>query len=110
MAKIFLISVILVYLAYTLHFAIQFNRSNYLFSRWQKVLHNILIWFIPFIWIVILKLLSKPMPGYHQYKSSRKKGMFYESWLGLWGDAPSDFGSDGADGGDSSGAGDGGGD
>lgn len=84
----FLTIVFAIYLIHTLSFAIKFNRTHTPFSDNQKLLHNVLIWIIPFFWIMILKTMIAPTPG---STKSRKKKSFYESGIGI-------FGGDGDDG------------
>lgn len=69
--EIALIIICVFYFLFTLRFAIVFNQQDVFFSGRLKLLHNIGIWLIPFIWIAVLKQLSKPTQGSHQYK--RKK-------------------------------------
>jgi hypothetical protein len=58
----------LIYFIYTLRFAIKFNRKQVIFNKQQKLFHNIFIWLIPFIWIILLKTLMKPLPRSNQFK------------------------------------------
>jgi hypothetical protein len=89
------------YFIYTLNFAIRFNRTDTYFTRNVRLLHHVLIWLVPFFWIMIVKTLIDPTPGSHQLKKRNPDGSFYESGLGLWGN-DSSHQSDGghADGGD----------
>lgn len=58
--KILLIVVSVFYLFYTLSFAIFFYRvSNLIFSRRLRLFHSIMIWIVPFFWIMILKAISR---------------------------------------------------
>lgn len=47
------------YFLYTLSFAVTFNISDVYFTKQEKLIHNILIWVVPFIWIMVLKLHVK---------------------------------------------------
>jgi len=76
------------YFIWTLRFAIKFNRTDVFYNKRQKLIHNVLIWVVPFIWIVILKIISEPTPGSANYKKTKDKGNFYESGIGIWGDGP----------------------
>ena len=78
MVTVLIAGLFLFYLTYTTLFAIKFNRTPILFDKKQQRIHNILIWLIPFVWIFILKSLSKPV----RTKKS-KQGNFYESELGF---------------------------
>jgi len=52
------------------------------FSEKQKFAHQILIWVIPFFWIIIVRTVMKPTPGSHEFKKKDEDGGFYESGLG----------------------------
>ena len=77
---------VLVYLIYTLTFAIQFNRDNKYFSKRQMYFHNILIWLLPIIWIFFLRTFLKPTDGTHQNKRKTDLSSSSESGLGIWAD------------------------
>ena len=65
--KLVILAVILiVYLTYTSRYSIEFNRSNYFTGRF-KAFHIVLIWIIPFVWIILLKGLFKPTPNKPQF-------------------------------------------
>jgi len=75
-----LIGLLLFYLGYTSLFAIIFNTGSKLFNKKQQLTHNILIWVIPFVWVLILKNLTKPINT-----KNAKPGNFHESELGFMG-------------------------
>jgi hypothetical protein len=75
----------IVYLMYTLNFAIRFNKKHQPFTSLQMVIHNILFWIIPFFWIIIIKSIAKPPAGSHQFKKTNSVGSFYESGIGIYG-------------------------
>ena len=83
-----LFGLLAVYFIWTMRFAIKFNKSDLFFSKRQRLTHNILIWLVPFIWIMILKTILQPTPGSASYKKTKAKGDFYESGIGIWGDGP----------------------
>jgi hypothetical protein len=58
-------SAIIFYLIFTIRFFISF-RKNIIFTGKIKVFHLIIIWIIPFIWILILKSLLKSTPGSYE--------------------------------------------
>ena len=98
----FLGLIFLVYLIVTLNFAIKLNKSVTHLTDNQLLLHNILIWVIPFFWIIILKAILPPTPGSSKSKKNKTKssGGFYESGIGIWGagdghDHHADGGGDG---------------
>lgn len=71
-----------VYLVWTLAFAIKFNKTDIYFGNRRKLMHNILIWIIPFLWIIIIKTITKPTPGSYNFKKKGEDNSFYESGLG----------------------------
>lgn len=81
----FIIMIFLIYLAYTLNFAIKFNKTDTYFTNNQMVFHNILIWLIPFFWIMILKTVTQPLPGSSKFKKKKGNSGLYESGIGIWG-------------------------
>jgi hypothetical protein len=82
----FVAGLLTAYIVWTLRFAIQFNTSDrYLYQK-QKLLHNFLIWLVPFIWIMMLKTMASPTPGSSDKRRVRDKGAFSESGLTSWGD------------------------
>lgn len=69
--KIVLLSVIcIVYIIYSIRYSIQFCRSNY-FTGGLKGFHMLMIWLIPFIWIILLKTLFKPIQGSYQFNNKK---------------------------------------
>lgn len=83
---IYFLSILFVlYFAYTLNFAIRFNKTNAGLSANQKLLHHFLIWIIPFFWIAIVKTMITPIPGSGKDKKTRSDAGFYESGIGIWG-------------------------
>jgi hypothetical protein len=81
----FLTIVFVFYVAFTLNFAIQFNKTDVYFTENQKIVHNVLIWLIPFFWILIIKSFTKPTPGSSKSKKAKPDAGFYESGIGIWG-------------------------
>lgn len=79
-----LITALSIYFIYTLNFAIQFNKTT-VFNKNQKLIHNFLIWIIPFFWIIVVKSMIAPTPGSDKLKKTKSKGRFYESGIGIWG-------------------------
>jgi hypothetical protein len=59
---------VIVYFIVTIRYFFVF-RSNVIFTGKIKVFHLIMIWFIPFIWIFILKSLTKSSPGSYEIKN-----------------------------------------
>ena len=91
----------IVYFLYTLTFAFKLNKvDNNVFTDNQRLLHNVLIWLIPFFWIMIVKSMVKPTSGSSKFKSSRKNSGFYESRIGFFGHDEGHHHSDGGHGDD----------
>ncbi|GHN01647.1 hypothetical protein WSM22_31360 [Cytophagales bacterium WSM2-2] len=86
MKNYLLFGLIAIYVLWTLKFVITFNKTDIYFNKGQKIIHNILIWLIPFIWIIIIKTITKATPGSANYNKTKGGGTFSESGLGLWGD------------------------
>jgi hypothetical protein len=86
MKNYLLIGLLLIYVLWTLRFAIKFNKTDVYFNKTQKLIHNILIWLAPFIWIMIIKTITKSTPGSANFKKTRDKGTFSESGIAFWGD------------------------
>jgi hypothetical protein len=66
--NIFIVISFLFYIIYTLLFSIKFNKKNIYYNGRQKIVHNILIWIIPFLWITFLKVIMKPTLGSENYE------------------------------------------
>jgi hypothetical protein len=47
-----------------------------------------MIWMIPFVWIFILKSLTKPTPGSYKFDNKKNPDSFTERGLGIWADSP----------------------
>jgi hypothetical protein len=78
-----LFTLLTAYIVWTLAFAIKFNKTDNYFDKGQKRIHNVLIWLVPFIWIMIIKTITKPTPGSANYNKT-DKGSFSESGIGIW--------------------------
>ena len=62
--NIFFILLGVFYFIYTLSYALQFYKTAHrVFAKREKLINSILIWIIPFVWIVILKTMLKPSIG-----------------------------------------------
>lgn len=64
----FLIVFLILHIVYTLHFTFSFKKSI-LFTQRQKAFHLIMIWLIPFVWVMLLKNFTKDTPGYWQIEN-----------------------------------------
>ena len=57
------------YITHTLRFSISFSKDKIYFNKKQKLFHHIMVWIVPFIWIILIKTLMKPTLGAHHYKN-----------------------------------------
>ena len=63
--------VLIFYLAFTVRYFLVF-RKNIFFAGKVKVFHLIMMWLIPFIWILILKSITKSTPGSYEVENKEK--------------------------------------
>lgn len=73
----------IIYLIYTIRYANIFSK-NTIFEGKRKKLHLILIWVIPFVWIMLLKSILKRTPGSHEFQDKKDKEEFTDntsSWV-----------------------------
>jgi hypothetical protein len=75
----------IVYFLYTLTFAIKLSKSGDVFNDNQRLLHHVLIWIIPFFWIVVVKSMIKPTLGSDKFRKTKADSGFHESGIGIWG-------------------------
>ena len=61
MREYILILFFLFYLIFTIRYALVF-RNTIIFSGRLKTFHQIMIWLVPFFWILILQAMSKSAP------------------------------------------------
>ncbi|WP_276481494.1 hypothetical protein [Paraflavitalea pollutisoli] len=73
------LAALLVYIIYTARFIKPLLRSP-LFSKPVKWFHLIMTWLIPFIWLVLLKVIMKPSPGSHQVTQKDKWKPFSDAY------------------------------
>ena len=66
----FLIPITIFYLIYTIKYSIEFKK-NILYSKKVKILHHILFWLIPFVWIILIKAMSANTKGTDYYYRNR---------------------------------------
>jgi hypothetical protein len=66
------------YLVNTISYS-QFLRKSKVFTGKIKILHLILIWLIPFVWIFILKNLTKTTPGSYQVENKESSVPFSDN-------------------------------
>ena len=82
-----LIVLTLFYFVYTIRYSITFKK-NILFTGYLKTFHLFMIWLVPFIWILMLKSLTKSTPGSHEFENKKTTVSFTEGGLGVWVDSP----------------------
>ena len=77
--------IIITYFLYTLTFAIKLSKVDSVLNHNQRLLHHVLIWIIPFFWIIIVKSMIKPTHGSIKFKKTKPISGFHESGIGIWG-------------------------
>lgn len=88
--KIILIGLpVIFYFSYTIWYSFLLRKKTFL-TRRQRIINFILIWLIPFIWIMFLKTFFQPVPGSHQIKNKNNPANFTENGLGIFDDTFSD--------------------
>lgn len=85
MSEIIIILLLCVHAIYTLDYSIKFYKTDKFYSKRQKLVHLMLIWLIPFLWIMLLKAIATPTLGSsHHDKHDREENTgFFESGKGL---------------------------
>ena len=72
--------ILIVYFIASIYFTIIVIRSD--FDKQRKKLNIIMIWLIPIIWGLLIRIIIKPLkPAYKKYDKSN----YYESGIGLTG-------------------------
>ena len=74
---------VVVYLVFTVRYLIQFNRIKY-FSGWLKGFHILMMWMVPFLWIILLKGLFQPTPASCEYPDKKGPDSMSECGKGIW--------------------------
>ena len=75
---VILSGVIIFYFIFTIRFFYVF-RKNIIFTGKVKLIHLIMIWLIPFLWILILKSLIKSSPGSYEVENKNDPEPFSNS-------------------------------
>jgi len=78
-----LAALVIFYLVYSFRFSRTFVKSLY-FTGGLKTFHLIMIWLVPFLWIFILKSVTKPTPGSDKFEDKSNPESSIESGLGIW--------------------------
>ncbi len=72
MKEVIFYGLIMVYLLYTLVESIEFYRTDKNYTKKNKVIHFILMWLIPFIYVLLIKSINKKTLGSHHYNRKPK--------------------------------------
>lgn len=78
---IILSAIAIFYLIFTTRYFFKFKKSI-VFTKAIKTLHLIMIWVVPFIWILILSALTKTTPGSHEIEKKEEPQPFSKSAYG----------------------------
>ena len=73
MSEIIIYGLLTVYFIYSLMYSEEFWQAKTHYSKRQKIVHLILIWLVPFLWVLLLKSINKPTPGSHHYSEKRRE-------------------------------------
>lgn len=84
-ATIFITTAALAYLIFTIRYSFVLLKST-LFTGRLRTFHQIMIWIIPFLWILILQALSKTTPGSHEVEHKKSQEPYSDAY-----DTPKDF-------------------
>lgn len=71
------------YLIFTARYFILLQKEI-IFSKRMKIIHSILIWLIPFVWILLLKGLAKRIPGSHEVEKKEDPKPFSDDGGTMW--------------------------
>ena len=75
----------LIYLFYTLTFAIYFHKTaDKVFTPTQKRINSVLLWLVPFIWIIILKAIINPTMRAFRKQDSSTNTSDENNWSNSW--------------------------
>ena len=75
---VIIIGVIIFYFAFTLRYFFEFKK-NLIFTGKVKIFHLIMIWVIPFLWILVLKSLTKDTPGSYEIEDKSNTKPFSDN-------------------------------
>lgn len=70
--------IIIFYFVFTTRYFFEFKK-NLIFTGKIKVFHLIMIWVIPFLWILILKCLTKDTPGSYEIENKSNPKPFSDN-------------------------------
>ena len=69
--NLIIFGIIIFYFIFTIRYFFVFKKSI-IFTGKIKVFHLVMIWLIPFFWILILKSLTKSTPGSYQTENKEE--------------------------------------
>jgi hypothetical protein len=78
-----LTALVIFYLVYSFRFSRTFVKSIY-FTGAIKTFHLFMIWLVPFLWIFILKSVTKPTAGSNKFEDKSNPESSTECGLGIW--------------------------
>ena len=89
MNKIIIIRIVILsvfVLSYLIFTILNFRelRKSIIFTRWVKVFHLVMIWIIPFAWVLFLKALSKSAPGSYEVEQKADPAPFSGDGGTMW--------------------------
>jgi hypothetical protein len=67
-----------IYVTCSALFSFSFYRTNNFFSKKAKWIHLVLIWILPFLWILFLRMMEKPIPGSFDHSIKRKENPYLD--------------------------------
>lgn len=85
MKTIITLIAVLAYLVFTIRYSFVLVKSP-LFSDGLKTFHLVLIWIIPFFWILLLQAISKTTPGSHEIEDKKSQAPYSDVY-----NTPTDF-------------------
>ncbi|CAN5418078.1 hypothetical protein BH10BAC2_BH10BAC2_18300 [soil metagenome] len=74
-----LVTIVIIYIIYTIRYSIFFNKSI-LFSKPIKAFHLFMFWIIPFIWIFLIRSITKSTPGSHEIKKKQDNEPHFDAY------------------------------
>lgn len=74
---IFIGAILAFYLMYTIKYMLTLKKNPFFKGR-RKIFHMLMIWLVPFIWILLLKTFFTPIPGSHRFKNKKDRDHFSE--------------------------------
>lgn len=82
---IYILIAVLAYLVFTIRYSFVLVKSP-LFTGNLKMFHLIMIWIIPFFWILLLQAISKTAQGSHEIEDKKSQAPYSDVY-----NTPTDF-------------------